>query len=188
MREYNFFQKFKLRPLTSNDLDLLLIWRNQDQIRKYMYTDHIISEVEHHNWYKKISNDETYKGFIFEKNSQPIGFVNVCNMSEKHKHCFWGFYVGEESIKPGMGFLMEYCALTYMFDVLQMHKVNCEILEFNKRVKKLHERFGFEQEGYFKDFVRKEGRFINVIRLSLLRDIWQNNKKAHQEKIKSFLQ
>jgi len=59
-------------------------------------------------------------------------------------------------------------ALGYAFEVLQVHKVSLEVLEYNERAIRTYERLGFQREGVHREDVYKDGRFVNVVRMSLL--------------------
>ena len=56
----------------------------------------------------------------------------------------------------------------YAFDELGMNKVSLDVLEYNERAIKTYERVGFRREGIHREDVYKDGRFVNVVRMSLL--------------------
>ena len=53
---------YSLRQLEEPDLPIILEWRNDESVRKNMYTDHIISIEEHKRWYANLTqrNDQLY--------------------------------------------------------------------------------------------------------------------------------
>tara|TARA_B100001540_G_scaffold160912_1_gene142409 strand:+ start:1458 stop:1619 length:162 start_codon:yes stop_codon:yes gene_type:complete len=41
------YTDFTLRPLTGDDQQMVLDWRNQENVRKYMYNDQVITLADH---------------------------------------------------------------------------------------------------------------------------------------------
>ena len=58
-----------------------------------------------------------------------------------------------------------------------MNKINCEVLDFNKNIIKLHKRFGFEIEGVRKEHILRGGKYLNSILMGLNKKTWQARKK-----------
>ena len=44
----------KLRPIDDSELELMLSWRNSDEVRKNMYTTSIIELNDHLQWYANV--------------------------------------------------------------------------------------------------------------------------------------
>lgn len=163
---------YSLRRMTDNDLDLVLEWRNQPRIRKNMYTDHAISLEEHRAWFSRIQNDQNSIYLICEDNGVSIGVVNFVQIDRKNGKAFWGFYLGEESGPKGRGSAMEFLALDYAFGPLELRKLCAEVFLFNDKVLKLHKKFGFLEEGHFRQHVLKNGKYEDVIAIALFNDDW----------------
>jgi len=173
----DFLKKFKLRPVQEDDLEMLLEWRNQDCVRKYMYTSHIISPEEHKNWYDRNKGLDSTKLFIFEFEKAPFAFLNISEINKKNKTCSWAFYIGQniQSVKA-LGYFMEIVALDKMVNELGIRKISCEVLEFNKAVIKMHKKFGFEEEGIFKKHISVEDGYVDVHRLAMFSENWETNR------------
>lgn len=170
------------RKIERTDLLLILEWRTLPRVRAAMFTNHIISPEEHERWFEKISQDSTSKHFLFHVNGSPVGVFNVTQINTYSGACFWAFYASERA-PTGIGVAMEIAALDYMSFELKMRKINCEVLASNDPVLKLHKRFGFQEEGVFKQHIRRGDTFIDVYRLALLTETWP----AQREKIVTLL-
>jgi RimJ/RimL family protein N-acetyltransferase len=59
-------------------------------------------------------------------------------------------------------------ALEYAFGPLGLNKVSLDVLEYNARAIRTYERIGFVHEGVHREDVFKDGRFVHVIRMSIL--------------------
>lgn len=164
-----------LRPWNDDDLTQVLAWRNRAEVRANMYTQHEISMQEHKDWWvrKKGRSDELY--FIFEALGHPLGVVSFSEIQKSAGTAFWAFYAAADAPK-GTGSRMEFLALEYHFVQQRMRKLNCEVLAFNMPVLSLHQKFGFEQEGCFREHVMAGGKLTDVHRLALFNDIWQSKR------------
>ncbi len=99
------------------------------------------------------------------------GIVNFTRFVPGNGDIFWGFYASPDA-PGGTGLKIEYDALCYAFDTLGIHKLNCEVLAFNKKVINLHKKSGFLEEGYFRDFHHSDGQYFDVVRLGMLTSEW----------------
>ncbi len=168
---------FSLREMTEDDLGVVLEWRNLESVRAYMYTDHIISMEEHRAWYSRAKKDPTSVYLICEEQGAAIGVVNFVQIDHTNEKAFWGFYLGQQSGPRGRGSIMEYLALEYAFGQLGLRKLCGEVLSFNDHVLKLHNKFGFLEEGRFRQHVLKNGKYEDVISIGLLADEWAEKRE-----------
>lgn len=165
-----------LKPLKEDDLGLVLEWRNAPEVRRNMYSTHEISAEEHRGWYASMINDPSRLYFVYMEGSENNGVVYFTNLSTEKKSAFWGFYAGQAAAK-GTGLKMEYDALEYAFEVLKLHKLNCEVISFNKSVINGHKKAGFSEEGHFRDYHHDGEKYYDVVRLGMLSSEWQASKE-----------
>lgn len=168
------------------ELDLMRSWRNAPNVRANMYTRHEISESEHLAWWAKVKNCEDQKYLLFESQGQPAGIVAFTGIDRVNLNSSWAFYASPSAAK-GIGTKMEFMALDYAFDDLGLHKLWCEVLAFNEPVIKLHQKFGFQVEGIFREQHRVDGKFTDIYRLGIQHSEWLTNRPAMKTKIESFL-
>jgi UDP-4-amino-4,6-dideoxy-N-acetyl-beta-L-altrosamine N-acetyltransferase len=164
--------EFRLRDMVEEDLETVLEWRNQSWIRANMYTDHVISLDEHRAWFSRAKLDPAAVYLVCECNGKPIGCVNFVHIDRGNHKAFWGFYLGEENGPKGRGSAMEFLALEYAFGPLDLRKLCAEVFSFNDKVVSLHGKFGFQQEGLYRQHVLKDGQYQDVVAIALFRDDW----------------
>ena len=70
-----------------------------------------------------------------------------------------------------------------MFDELKLNKLKCEVFVFNEQVIKMHEKFGFRREAYFREHCLKNGTYIDVVGLAMLRSEWEVVKESNFKRI-----
>lgn len=160
-----------LRGMTEADLDMVLAWRNQEGVRKNMYTSHVITRDEHVAWWKKQSISQQTILLVAESDDVPVGVVAFTNYTGIDGVATWAFYAGDVAPR-GVGSKMEFAALNYAFEVLRLRKLECEVLSFNMPVVNLHLRHGFEIEGIFRQAHMKEGKYFDIYRLAIFSKNW----------------
>lgn len=174
---------YRLRYLKEDDLPIILKWRNSERIRKYMYDNNIITNIEHENWFNKLSKSNDIIYYVFEYRAIPIGIVNFHKIDKINNICKWGFYIGALNVPKGSGLILGYLGLEKAFDVCNINKVIGEVLGFNIPSIKLHQKLGFKEERIYAKQVLKNGRFEDIISYVLFKGDWENNKDRLKEAI-----
>ncbi len=168
---------FRLREMTEDDLEMVLAWRNSEQVRAFMYTDHVITLEEHRSWFARVKDDPTAVFLICEEDGVAIGAVNFVQIDTKNNKAYWGFYLGAENVARGRGSIMEFLALEYAFNTLGLRKLCGEAFAFNEHVLKLHKKFGFQEEGCLRAHMLKNGKFEDVIPIGIFAEEWSRNRE-----------
>jgi UDP-4-amino-4,6-dideoxy-N-acetyl-beta-L-altrosamine N-acetyltransferase len=176
-----------LRDLTAGDKEKMREWRNLPEIRKYMYTDHIISPQEHELWFGRILKDPSCRYWIIVCDAEDVGVVYLYSIDRQNRRCYWGFYIVSPTVRgKGAGTFTEYSVLQHVFDEMEFNKLCCEVLAFNRGVVRMHHSFGFVQEGLFRKHISKGGEMHDVVCLAILREEWETAKKPLTEKLQTM--
>jgi UDP-4-amino-4,6-dideoxy-N-acetyl-beta-L-altrosamine N-acetyltransferase len=160
-----------IRAIADDELELMRGWRNAPAVRANMYTRHEISSAEHLSWWGRVRQSDNQQYFMYEVDGNPLGIIGFVSIDTVNSSCSWAFYASPAAPK-GTGSRMEYLALDYVFGSLNLNKLYCEVLAFNKPVIKLHQKFGMQIEGVFRQQHFAEGQYVDIYRLGLLREEW----------------
>lgn len=173
-----------LRDLAQEDIELIRKWRNQPEVSRYMYTDNQITEEQQQKWFDQVKDDSTSKYWVINYNGVDIGLASLYGISSTLSSCYWAFYLGDTSNQGvGIGSKIEFNVLEYVFNTLKLNKLRCEVIVFNEKVTNMHEKFGFRREAYYRQHVKKDGKWQDVVGLAMLRDEWKNYKEIMRSKI-----
>lgn len=174
----------KLTLLTENDLELVRNWRNSNEVAKYMYTEDKISRDQQKKWFASIQNRKDCKYWIIEYDGKKLGVASLTDINPTLSSCYWAFYLGDSSIRGvGIGSKVEYNVLNYVFDELKLNKLRCEVFVENDKVIKLHEKFGFRREAYYREHCIKGDQKLDVVGLAILNSEWNQLKNKHYKRI-----
>lgn len=160
--------KAELKKIELNDLEMLLSWRNDVSVRKWMYSSQEISLDQHIKWYNDVSTSQQKLGFIFYYNNEPTGFVSF--HLDKH-FCEWGFYIKPHARK-GVGMILGQTAILYAFDILGVQKIFGQVLAFNEKSISFHRKLGFKQEGLLRQHFKDSRGEFDIFQFGLLKSEW----------------
>ena len=160
--------------------------RNQENVRKYMYTGHEITIEEHLTWLEKVSNDPKQIVFLVLVDHIVRGVVSLSDVDKLHLKSDWAFYL-DENLRGGLGAALEYRFIDFVFKELGLEKLNCEVVSSNNSVVKLHKKFGFKEEGLRQKNIVKDGKRIGVIFLGITKYEWEIYKSKFLNKYEKVI-
>lgn len=170
--------------LSEIHLEMVRNWRNSPEVSKYMYTDQHISEQDQVNWFEKVKNDSTKAYWVIKMDDKYVGVVNLYDINDLNKRCYWAYYLADPSVRgKGLGRLIELNILNYIFEILGLNKLCCEVFSSNEIVVKIHQKYGSKIEGEFRKHVYKEGDFRDIICMGILKEEWEEVKKKFKFEI-----
>lgn len=173
-----------LRPLETRDSERLLAWRNQPEIARWMYSDHVITPQEHDRWFAAALADARRRYWVIEADGHPVGLANLYDLAPEHSRTSWAYYLADPSTRgQGIGAFVEYWVIEHVFGALGLEKLWCEVLIGNEGVWRLHEGFGFQREALLRRHVRKGGELSDVVGLGLLKSDWAATRAASRERL-----
>ncbi|CAH0994321.1 Spermidine N(1)-acetyltransferase [Emticicia aquatica] len=171
-----------LTPLIKEDIELVRTWRNSPEVAQYMYTEDEISTEQQEAWFEKVKNDETSKYWVIEYDNKKIGLASITGINKVLGSCYWAFYLGTDVPRGGgIGSKIEFNVLEYVFNDLKLNKLRCEVMIFNDKVISMHEKFGFRREAYYRQHVKKNGKWIDTIGLAILKEEWLKQREFMQK-------
>ncbi|UCZ86360.1 UDP-4-amino-4,6-dideoxy-N-acetyl-beta-L-altrosamine N-acetyltransferase [Pseudomonas sp. L5B5] len=152
--------------------------RNQEPVRKHMYTAHEITEGEHQQWLASLKDNERQRVYVAIKDGQAVGVVSLNAINALHRTADWALYLDERQQGKGLGSIVEFWMLDHAFNEAGLEKLNCEVLETNAAVISMHQKFGFTLEGVRRKNVLKDGVRIDVALLGITKQEWASRRPA----------
>ncbi|MDE7274360.1 MAG: GNAT family N-acetyltransferase [Lachnospiraceae bacterium] len=159
-------QQIYLRPITVEDTEMVVRWRNLPVVVKNFIYRKPVSCEDHENWLK----NKVFKGLVHQfivcrnEDDMPLGSIYLQNFEEENKKAEWGIYLGEEqAYGKGIGTEAAKLVLDYAFTTLGMHKVVSRVLERNKASIRMNEKAGYVREAYLKEELFLDGQYEDLI-------------------------
>lgn len=166
-----------LRPLSINDLEKTNQWRNNLNLIKLTQGVRFPKTLEmDREWFQSVLNDTTNRNVYFGideiESKEFIGIIQLNNIDYISGTAIWGFIIGEKN-KHGKGYGVEAPRLLfeYAFNVLNLRKIYGYPISFNTATFRMHEKIGgFVEEGRLKNHVYYDGKYYDVLVLSLFKE------------------
>ena len=163
--------------------------RNQESVRKSMYSEDEIPLNEHLGWVERLRTDTRQIVFVVLVEGIVSGVVSVNAIDRLHLKSDWAFYL-DENVRGGLGAALELGLINFVFNDLGLEKLNCEVIETNEAVLKMHRKFGFIEEGFKRENIKKNNARIGVFFLGLTKSDWLKGREAissrYENVIKKF--
>lgn len=160
-----------LRPMTYDDTDRIVLWRNSDAVRRNFIYQALFTRESHENWIRTmVETGKVAQMVICEiMTDRPLGSVYVRDIDRQHKKAEYGIFIGEADARGrGLGTAVAKLMLRYCFEELELHRVYLRALADNSPAIRSYEKAGFVREGLLRDDVLIDGRFRDVVWMAAL--------------------
>ena len=160
-----------LRPMDYEDTDLIVNWRNNDDVRKNFIYQELFTRQAHENWIRtKVETGDVVQMIICDLGTdKPIGSVYIRDIDRKHKKAEYGIFIGEACARGrGLGTAAAKLMLRYCFEKERLNKVYLRALADNEQAIRSYEKAGFRQEGYLREDVCIDGVYRDVVWMATL--------------------
>lgn len=163
-------KKILLRPMTEEDTENIVRWRNEAFVRKNFIYQKPFTAEGHKQWTETmVDTGRVIQFIICTMEEKPVGSVYLRDIDRVHNKAEYGIFIGEEeALSKGYGSEAAELMIRYAFEELHLHKLYLRVLAGNERARKSYEKAGFVQEGYFKEDVLLPDGYRDVIFMGIL--------------------
>jgi RimJ/RimL family protein N-acetyltransferase len=179
-------QRIRFRKPERDDLPVFVRWFNAPEVRQGLSMYHPMSMAEEERWYEgMMQRPEEERPFTIEVRSQnidgtdswmPIGNCSLFSFEWRNRNAELGIVIGEKAFwNQGYGSEAVQLLLRHSFNTLNLNRVWLRVYETNPRAIRFYEKIGFVNEGRKRQSEFQDGRFIDTLLMSVLRDEWKDN-------------
>lgn len=162
-----------LRPMTAEDTDRIVRWRNSDGVRKNFIYQELFTRQSHEAWIRNmVETGKVVQMIICDSNSQkPFGSVYIRDIDRKHNKAEYGIFIGEEDARGrGVGTAAAKLMLKYCFLEEGLHRVFLRAFADNLQAIRSYEKAGFVREAYLKDDVLIDGQYRDIVLMAAINE------------------
>ncbi len=107
-----------------------------------------------------------------------LGHVGLYNIDHRVQKADLGLCIGAaDRWGKGLGKEIVAAVTTFAFSQLNLHLVRLRVLATNHRAVKLYQSLGFQQDGCLRHDQYRDGQFMDVLVMSILRTEWEARKQ-----------
>lgn len=172
-------EKVILRALEMNDMEYLRNLINDPIFESQVVgTSFPVSTVTQNEWYQSQNNSNKNLKLAVEFEGKIVGLATIENIDWKNRTAFHGLKLGKESQGKKLGYDVVNTVMKYVFEELQLNRLEGGMLESNERSIKLYLNCGWKKEGIFREYAFKNGKYLNYIPVAILKRDYDEYKKS----------
>lgn len=145
--------------LSDDNKLMVLDWRNNENVRKWMHNSDVISKKAHLEFTDTLKNNKTKQYYLVSYNKNFIGVIYFTNIDSINKTAEFGIYSNPRLRGNGKILMDSICE--YGFNILHLQEIIAEVFADNKRAITLYHHFHFKIMG--EDFLNNK----NILKMEL---------------------
>ena len=170
-------KRIYLRPLCVLDAPIMLESTMDQEIRYMTGTNSIFSLEQIKKHIDHINNDDSRYDFAIclNSNDEMIGELSILDIDEVNKKA--GFRISMAAISlTGKGYGTEAIkiVLRFVFEQLQLNRLQLEVFSHNIRGISAYEKVGFVKEGILRQSIYIDNRYSDEIIMAILKSDYKN--------------
>lgn len=160
-----------LRPITWEDTERIVQWRNNPKVRENFIFQAPFTKELHSNWIrnKVVTGEVVQYIIVLADTGTPIGSIYYRDVDYDNETAELGIFIGED-VARGHGYGTQ--ALTAFLDFglhgIGLHRIQLRVLAQNEPARRSYLRAGFQEEGTFRDMIKRGDQYISVVFMSVI--------------------
>lgn len=162
-----------LRPMTEEDTDRIVSWRNQPNVKNFFIYRADFTREGHLYWlHEVVEKGDACQMIICDSvTDQPLGSVYIRDIDRVHHKGEYGIFIGEEAARGrGVGTEAAQLMIRYGFEKLGLHRIYLRVLADNERAIRSYEKAGFKKEGYLYQDVCINGEYVDIVWMAIVNE------------------
>jgi UDP-4-amino-4,6-dideoxy-N-acetyl-beta-L-altrosamine N-acetyltransferase len=174
------------KRLEKSHLEMVLKWRTDPEVSRYMASDIENDLDKQGQWYQKTLGDTSCGYWVIYCRNVPVGLIGVVDINREHRFCSWTYYIGDAEFRSEIGGYVPPFFYNYIFNELKLNKIITDVMAENQNVIKLHRFYGHRDIGLFHEHYYKNGRYHDVFVLELLAKDWKKLSNKFERFVSNF--
>jgi RimJ/RimL family protein N-acetyltransferase len=109
----------------------------------------------------------------------PVGDLGFSTIDWRARSAEFGIVVGEKNYwDQGYGSEAIRLLLQHGFETLNLNRISLRVYATNERARHAYQKIGFREEGVLRQAEYRQGQYLDVILMSVLKSEWEGIKDA----------
>tara|TARA_R110002153_G_scaffold263850_1_gene425395 strand:- start:836 stop:1417 length:582 start_codon:yes stop_codon:yes gene_type:complete len=166
-----------LRKLERGDLPLLKELKNESWFGTHNIS--FVNGYDQQKWFENLNpNKQMVLVAIETSSNQSVGLFKIDNIDWINQKCSEGHDTFKSQRGKGFGKLILEAGIDFVFEVLNMHRVEAEVLENNIASQKCCSYIEYPQEGIKRKAIHKCGEWLDSIMYGFIRKDWSQTNRV----------
>jgi diamine N-acetyltransferase len=169
-------ERLRLRAAEREDIPRFVTWLNDPEVRRFLLPYQPMSLASEERWFEGMLNRPPAEQVLVIQikdgdDWKPIGNTSFMDVNWVNRSAEVGIFIGEKSCwSQGYGRETMQLMLKHGFETLNLHRIYLRVYEGNVRGIKAYEHAGFKHEGRMRQAGFIEGRYSDILLMSVLSD------------------
>ncbi|HEX9634096.1 MAG TPA: GNAT family protein [Candidatus Limnocylindria bacterium] len=170
-------QRVYLRPAERADLPTFVRWLTDAEVTKHLAIRSPISQAMEEKWFdqmvEKQGKDHYHFVICLIDGDVPIGATDLRDIDLENGNAGFGIVIGEKAEwNKGYGTETLQAISDFGFGQLRLERIYLEVYAPNKAGQRAYQKAGFVEEGTLRSAHFADGKHLDAVIMSLLRDEW----------------
>ena len=180
-------ERIRFRHAEREDLPTFVGWINDPEVRAGISLYLPMSLASEELWFENMLKrppDEQPLCIEIQANKawKMIGNCGYFNIEAINRAAEFGIMIGEKSEwDKGYGTETMQLLLKHGFETLNLNRVYLRVYETNSRAIRSYEKSGYVVEGHLREAQYLDGKYVNVVMMSVLRSEWREKNQPDSE-------
>lgn len=164
-----------IRVLERRDIGAARKLHNDDQTLMHLTDILHVSEAEQERWYDNLMLSRTSQRYsiLEEKSGNFVGLFRLDSLDMQNRNAWVGLDIARPFRGKGYAKIVYDYFLRYLFGQMGLHRLALVTLETNSVAVSLYESLGFQLEGRPRQAIWRDGKYIDLLQYSLLREEYE---------------
>lgn len=173
--------RLRLRAAEREDIPRFVRWLNDPEVYSTLALCYPLSQASEEKWFQSMQDHHPAEQVLVieikaAEGWKPIGNVSFMDIAWVNHSAEVGIFIGErDEWGKGFGRDVMKLMLRYGFNELNFHRICLRVHADNLRGIKAYQYAGFKHEGVMRQAVYRNGKYIDLYLMSVLRPEWQDS-------------
>lgn len=167
-------ERIVLRAVEEDDLEMLRELINSKSVEYMVGTWNMpVSKDGQKKWFDNLENDKWkhLHAIIETFDGEAMGYLTLHDIDWKNRRAMYGMKTTNNRKVKGIGFETACTIMKYVFDELQLNKLEAEFIENNEASIHIHQnKCGWNVDGRRRKQYFQNGKYYDVIIMSVLKE------------------
>jgi diamine N-acetyltransferase len=179
-----FGKRVRLRAIEREDLPKFVAWLNDPEVYRNLLINYPLSLPQEEQWYEAILKEHVDEQPLcidigIGEKWETVGNVSFMQLNQHDRSAEIGIFIGaKEHWNNGFGCEAMRLMVGHGFNDLNLNRIYLRAYETNPNGIRCYEKAGFKHEGRLREARYHEGRYIDMLMMSILRSEWIETEKT----------
>lgn len=180
-------ERIRFRRDERGDLPKFVEWLNDPEVRRFLSMNLPISQANEEGWFENmLKRPPEEQPFAIEVKKgggwRLIGNCGLFGFDQRNRSAEVGIMIGDKSCwNKGYGAEAMRLLLRVGFETLNLNRIFLRVDAANARGIRAYEKAGFVHEGRLRQGIYREGRYEDMLFMSVLRSEWEAEQERKGE-------